>query len=101
MRHTGGVRRELGVPTAMNILGPLTNPAQPPAALVGCADARLAPALDRPALEAVAAMIPDDWLEGGDGPGRDDRRAAYAEYLARRLASRRFVEEAEAARAGR
>ena len=39
MRHTGPVRRELGVPTAMNVLGPLTNPAQPPAALVGCADA--------------------------------------------------------------
>ena len=45
MRHTIGVRRELGVPTAMNVLGPLTNPAQPPAALVGCADARLAPVL--------------------------------------------------------
>jgi anthranilate phosphoribosyltransferase len=45
MRHTGPVRRELGVPTAMNILGPLTNPAQPPAALVGSADARLAPVL--------------------------------------------------------
>ena len=29
----------------MNVLGPLTNPAQPPAALVGCADARLAPVL--------------------------------------------------------
>src|SRR5690348_4771362 len=45
MRHTGPVRRELGVPTAMNVLGPLTNPAQPPAALVGCADARLAPVI--------------------------------------------------------
>ncbi|NMH99434.1 anthranilate phosphoribosyltransferase [Pseudonocardia acidicola] len=45
MRHTGGPRRELGVPTAMNVLGPLTNPAQPPAALVGCADPRLAPLL--------------------------------------------------------
>jgi len=44
-RHTAGPRRELGVPTAMNVLGPLTNPAQPPAALVGCADARLAPVL--------------------------------------------------------
>ncbi|GAA1837113.1 anthranilate phosphoribosyltransferase [Pseudonocardia ailaonensis] len=42
-RHAGPVRRELGVPTAMNILGPLTNPAQPSAGLVGCADARLAP----------------------------------------------------------
>ena len=39
------VRRELGVPTTMNVLGPLTNPAQPPAALVGCADARLAPVM--------------------------------------------------------
>ena len=45
MRHTGGVRRELGVPTAMNVLGPLTNPAQPPAALIGCADARMAPVI--------------------------------------------------------
>ncbi|MGD9526811.1 anthranilate phosphoribosyltransferase [Pseudonocardia sp.] len=45
MRHTGAARRELGVPTAMNVLGPLTNPAQPSAALVGCADARLAPVI--------------------------------------------------------
>ncbi len=45
MRHTAGLRGELGVPTAMNVLGPLTNPAQPPAALVGCADPRLAPVL--------------------------------------------------------
>jgi len=44
-RHASGPRRELGVPTAMNVLGPLTNPAQPPAALVGCADARLAPVI--------------------------------------------------------
>jgi anthranilate phosphoribosyltransferase len=45
MRYTGGVRRELGVPTAMNVLGPLTNPGQPGAALVGCADARIAPVI--------------------------------------------------------
>jgi anthranilate phosphoribosyltransferase len=44
-RHTAPVRREIGIPTAMNVLGPLTNPAQPAAALVGCADARLAPVL--------------------------------------------------------
>ena len=29
MRHTSVPRRELGIPTAMNVLGPLTNPAQP------------------------------------------------------------------------
>jgi anthranilate phosphoribosyltransferase len=45
MRHAGPVRRELGVPTTMNVLGPLTNPAQPAAALVGCADPRLAPVI--------------------------------------------------------
>lgn len=45
MRHAGGVRRELGVPTAMNILGPLSNPAQPDAGLIGCADPRLAPVM--------------------------------------------------------
>ena len=43
MRHAGVARKELGVPTAFNFLGPLTNPAQPRAAAVGCADARMAP----------------------------------------------------------
>ncbi|GAB3437226.1 anthranilate phosphoribosyltransferase [Actinophytocola sediminis] len=42
-RHAGPVRREIGIPTAFNILGPLTNPAQPTSALVGCANERLAP----------------------------------------------------------
>src|SRR5439155_3541720 len=41
-RHAGATRREMGVPTAFNFLGPLTNPAQPPSAAVGCADARMA-----------------------------------------------------------
>ncbi|MDQ0379873.1 anthranilate phosphoribosyltransferase [Amycolatopsis thermophila] len=36
-RHAGAPRRELGVPTAFNLLGPLTNPAQPSAGLIGCA----------------------------------------------------------------
>jgi len=41
-RHTSEVRRELGVPTVFNILGPLTNPAWPRAGLIGCAFADLA-----------------------------------------------------------
>ena len=45
LRHAGPVRREIGIPTAFNILGPLTNPAQPTAALVGCASERLAPVM--------------------------------------------------------
>ncbi|MBP2369362.1 anthranilate phosphoribosyltransferase [Pseudonocardia parietis] len=40
MRYAGGVRRELGVPTAMNLLGPLSNPAQPATGLIGCAEPR-------------------------------------------------------------
>jgi len=42
-RHAGVARRELGVPTAFNFMGPLTNPAQPPVSAVGVADSRMAP----------------------------------------------------------
>jgi anthranilate phosphoribosyltransferase len=45
MRHAAVPRRELGVPTAFNFLGPLTNPAQPRAGAVGCADPRMAPVM--------------------------------------------------------
>jgi anthranilate phosphoribosyltransferase len=45
LRHTSVPRREMGVPTVFNFLGPLCNPAQPTAAMVGCADLRMAPAL--------------------------------------------------------
>ncbi|HET6736581.1 anthranilate phosphoribosyltransferase [Mycobacterium sp.] len=41
-RHAGVVRREIGVPTVFNLLGPLTNPASPRAGLIGCAWADLA-----------------------------------------------------------
>ena len=36
-RHAGPPRREIGVPTVFNLLGPLTNPASPRAGLIGCA----------------------------------------------------------------
>ena len=36
-------RRELGIPTPFNFLGPLVNPARPEAMAVGVADARMAP----------------------------------------------------------
>ncbi|MFG2055731.1 anthranilate phosphoribosyltransferase [Micromonospora sp. NPDC048930] len=45
MRHAGPVRREIGVPTAFNFLGPLTNPARPRAGAVGCFDLRMAPVM--------------------------------------------------------
>lgn len=43
MRHAAPPRREIGIPTVFNVLGPLTNPARPPASAVGCADRRMAP----------------------------------------------------------
>jgi anthranilate phosphoribosyltransferase len=45
LRHTSGPRRELGVPTVFNFLGPLANPARPAAMAVGVADARMGPVL--------------------------------------------------------
>jgi anthranilate phosphoribosyltransferase len=42
LRHAAVARSELGVPTFFNVLGPLTNPAQPAAQALGVADGRLA-----------------------------------------------------------
>jgi anthranilate phosphoribosyltransferase len=38
MKHAGPVRRELGVPTAFNLLGPMTNPAGVRRQMIGVAD---------------------------------------------------------------
>ena len=42
LRHAATARRELGVATIFNFLGPLANPAQPAAQAVGVADVRMA-----------------------------------------------------------
>ena len=44
-RFTGAPRREMGIGTVFNFLGPLANPARPVAAAIGCADSRMAPVL--------------------------------------------------------
>jgi anthranilate phosphoribosyltransferase len=45
MRHVGPVRRELGIPTVMNIVGPLANPARAGRQVVGVSDLERAPIL--------------------------------------------------------
>lgn len=45
MRHAAAARRDLGVGTVFNVLGPLTNPTRPTAQAVGVSDARLAPVM--------------------------------------------------------
>ncbi|MGW1198353.1 anthranilate phosphoribosyltransferase [Streptomyces sp. NPDC002536] len=43
LRYVAAARKELGIPTSFNFLGPLTNPARVRAQATGVADARMAP----------------------------------------------------------
>ena len=64
MRFAGPTRRELGVPTVFNILGPLTNPGGAGAALIGCASPVLAPVMaDVLCRRGVRAIV----VRGDDG----------------------------------
>jgi anthranilate phosphoribosyltransferase len=47
LRHAASARRDLGIATVFNVLGPLTNPMRPAAQAVGVGDARLAPVMAR------------------------------------------------------
>ncbi|TNC23885.1 anthranilate phosphoribosyltransferase [Amycolatopsis alkalitolerans] len=63
-RHAGPARSQLGVPTTFNLLGPLTNPAQPSAGLIGCAYADRTELLARVfARRGASAMV----VRGDDG----------------------------------
>jgi anthranilate phosphoribosyltransferase len=43
LRHAAAARKEMGIATTFNFLGPLSNPARPQALAIGCADERMAP----------------------------------------------------------
>ncbi|WNM28577.1 anthranilate phosphoribosyltransferase [Demequina capsici] len=45
MRFAMPIRKEIGVPTTFNILGPLTNPAQPESTAIGSSSMRVSPVL--------------------------------------------------------
>ena len=64
LRFAGPTRREIGVPTIFNILGPLANPAQPRAQIVGVPDAqRAALVAEALRLRGTSALV----VRGDDG----------------------------------
>jgi anthranilate phosphoribosyltransferase len=62
MRHAAVPRRELGIATTFNLLGPLTNPTRPAAQAIGCADRRMAPVM----AGVFAGRGVDAWVFRGD-----------------------------------
>src|SRR3954463_14141962 len=87
MRHVGPVRRELGIPTVMNIVGPLANPAFAGRQVVGVADERRMPLIagalrelgtmhalvvhGAPGLDEVSPIGPTRVIEIRDGSLRE------------------------------
>ena len=94
-RHAGPTRRALGIPTAFNVLGPLTNPARPQAAAIGVAFEHMAPlvagVLARRGVSALVFRSEDGldelttaaparvWSTGPGGRVREGRLDAVAE----------------------
>jgi anthranilate phosphoribosyltransferase len=68
MKHVGPIRRELGMPTIMNVLGPVTNPAGARRQVVGVSD----PALLELIAGALAELGHDRALVVHGEPGLDE-----------------------------
>jgi anthranilate phosphoribosyltransferase len=62
LRHAAVPRRELGIGTTFNFLGPMANPVKPAAQAIGCADPRMAPVM----AGVFARRGVDAWVFRGD-----------------------------------
>lgn len=87
MRHVGPIRRELGIPTVMNIVGPLANPAGAGRQVVGVAELARVPLIagalaelgtthalvvhGEPGLDEISPLGPTSVVEVRDGVRRD------------------------------
>ncbi len=64
LRFAGPARKEIGIPTVFNVLGPLTNPGRPRAGLIGCAFESLVPVVAEVFAErGTSALV----VRGDDG----------------------------------
>jgi anthranilate phosphoribosyltransferase len=77
MRHLGPVRKELGVPTIMNLLGPLVNPAGVQRQVIGVSDAARAPLL----AQALAELGAEHALVLHAAVGMDEISPAGCTYV--------------------
>jgi anthranilate phosphoribosyltransferase len=78
MRHAAGPRREIGIRTVFNILGPLTNPAGATRQLLGVYDPRLAPIM----AEVAGRLGAERVIVVHGHPGMDEVSTSGATTLA-------------------
>lgn len=76
LRHAAVARRELGVGTTFNFLGPLAHPAKPAAQAIGCADSAMAPVM----AGVFARRGVDAWVFRGDD-GLDELTTTTTSHL--------------------
>ena len=67
MKYVGSIRKELGIRTVFNILGPITNPARPKMELLGVYDPLL---VEWDGLDEISASAPTEVCEFRDGDCR-------------------------------
>lgn len=78
MRHAAAARREIGVRTVFNLLGPLTNPAGASRQLIGVYDAKLLPVIAEAAGRLGARRV----LAVNGHPGMDEVSASGVTQIA-------------------
>lgn len=86
-RHVGPIRRELGVPTIFNVIGPMANPANVAHMLVGVADPQRLSTMSK----VLATRTRTSWVVHGHG-GLDELSLAGPNRV---IASRRGFPEEE------
>ncbi len=91
MRHAAAPRREIGIRTVFNILGPLTNPAGATRQLLGVYDPRLAPVM----AEVAGRLGAERVLVVHGHPGMDEVSASGPTTIAEFSAEKGAVESYE------